>query len=71
MLIAWRDHEGRVFFLLGHIPLFNANAPIWCLLLPHMGDFGVFFPVLLLFLQRIHAQHKIQAVSFKQLYPAL
>jgi len=50
MLNAWCDHEGRVTLQFRPIPLINANAPIWCLLLPHIGDFGVFFPVLALFL---------------------
>jgi hypothetical protein len=42
--IAWSDHEGRLTLHFCLIPFNDANAPIWCVLLPYKCDFLVFFP---------------------------
>ncbi len=45
MLNAWSDHEGRVMVDFYVIPLIDADAPIWCLLLPHECESLAFFPI--------------------------
>ena len=50
------------------IPLIDADAPIWCLLLPHECESLVFFPIFSRFPPVFLGQHKITDVSFMQLH---
>jgi hypothetical protein len=42
---AWNDHEGWRKSYFWMIPLIDANAPIWCLLLPYECESLAFFPI--------------------------
>lgn len=42
---AWSYHECQVMDDFCVIPLIDADAPIWCLLLPHECESLVFFPI--------------------------
>jgi BMFP domain-containing protein YqiC len=65
---AWNDHEGWRKSYFWMIPLIDANAPIWCLLLPHECESLAFFPIFTRFPPVFLAQLKISNVSFKQLH---
>jgi hypothetical protein len=59
MLNAWSDHECQVIVDFYVIPLIDADAPIWCLLLPHECESLVFLQIFSLIPLFFLSQHKI------------
>jgi len=43
MLIAWGDHEARGIRAFVTIPLYEASALIWCVILHPIGELRAFF----------------------------
>jgi BMFP domain-containing protein YqiC len=71
MLNAWSDHEARPTLGFDLIPLINANALIWCLLLHHSREKRVFLSNFRLSNPFLPLNIKYECVSFLQLSIAL
>jgi BMFP domain-containing protein YqiC len=67
MLIAWSDHEARATLGFCPIPLNNANALIWCLILHHSREKWAFLSNLSVFPSFGPLNIKYECVSFLQL----